>query len=304
MKHDAWRQDPAQYTHTETIVPRYSDVDTLRHLNNSALHGIHQEARMRFLAAQLGDAFWRARGPRLLAARAVTDFLLEAQYPEPLQAGVRLTALDEHQATLATALFQGGRCVGLQSTQLRASERGEAMALPAAWRDALAATVASPLPGSEPPTAAPLVPALEQFPVQRELDARYADLDGTGRASELALMRCSEHGRSGMVRQAFSRLPDPALAQSLGMLVARVDLHVLHHAPAPPRWRLGSGLTHIGRTSLVPRVGLFDAEGRCRAYTDCVLVLMDRRAGRPAEVPERMRELLAPQRLQPAPTAA
>jgi acyl-CoA thioester hydrolase len=116
MKHDAWRHDAAQYTATYDIPARYADVDTLRHLNNSALHGLHQEARMRFLAERIGDGFWRERGPRLLARRVTTDFLLESQYPQVLQAAVRVTALDDAQLVLASALFQHGRCVGLQTT--------------------------------------------------------------------------------------------------------------------------------------------------------------------------------------------
>ena len=61
MRHDAWRQDLAAYTERFDIEPRWADVDTLRHLNNSALHGLHQEARVRFLAARIGHGFWRDR---------------------------------------------------------------------------------------------------------------------------------------------------------------------------------------------------------------------------------------------------
>lgn len=158
MKHDPWRQDPAQYTARYTLEPRYTDVDTLRHLNNSALHGLHQEARTRFLGERIGHDFWRGRGTRLQPARASTDFLAESHYPQPLQAAVRVTALDDHQITLATALFQDGRCTGLQSTQPLARPKGQRSPVPAAWQQALDAPV--PAPAADAPTAEPAPPQL------------------------------------------------------------------------------------------------------------------------------------------------
>jgi acyl-CoA thioester hydrolase len=204
MKHDAWRHDAAQYTATYDIPARYADVDTLRHLNNSALHGLHQEARMRFLAERIGDGFWRERGPRLLARRVTTDFLLESQYPQVLQAAVRVTALDDAQLVLASALFQHGRCVGLQTTSCAAGVRGQLQPMPPAWQQALDSPV--PAPAGDSRWSAPVLPQWGQFPQQRELDARYADLDATGRTSETALMRCAEQGRSALLREAFAQL--------------------------------------------------------------------------------------------------
>lgn len=295
MKHDTWRHDLAQYTSTFDIAPRYADVDTLRHLNNSALHVLHQEARMRFIVPRIGDDFWRGRGPRLLLARATTDFLLESHYPEPLTAGVRVTARDEQRVVLGTALFQHGRCVGLQSTELQASERGVRVPLPAEWYAALD-------PGALPPVGETLAPGQApvwtQFARTRELDSRYNDLDATGRVSEGALMRCGEQGRSSLLRGAFAALPaDGAERAWLGLLVARVDLHVLRAAPAPARWRLGTGVSHLGRSSVVLRTGLFDGDLNGHAYADSVLVFVNRQAGGSTAMPEAMRALLEQQRL-------
>lgn len=296
MKHDPWRHDLSLYAARYEIAPRYSDVDTLRHLNNSALHGLHAEARMRFLTARIGDGFWRARGPRLVVRRVATDFLLESQYPQPLQAGVSVTALDEQQLTLGSGLFQDGRCVGLQSVQLVSLLRGRPQALPEEWRRALD----SPLPAvtAELRAGAPVQPVLTQFPQRRELDTRYADLDATGRVSELALMRAAEQGRSGLLRAVFAALGTEAEPAWRSTLVARVDLHLLQHAPPPPRWLLGAGVTHLGRSSMVLRVGFFDTEGHCAACADCVLVFVDRDAGGPVAMPERVRTLLDRQRVQ------
>ena len=290
MRHDPWRHDPAQYTECFTIEPRWADVDTLRHLNNSALHGLHQEARVRFLAARIGHGFWRERGPRLLVQRVGTDFLLESQYPQPLQAGARVVALDAQHLLLATALFQDGRCVGLQTALLLAATRGQPQAMPDEWLQSLQAPLPPPLADSR--WAPPAQPLLAAFPQRRELDARYADLDGTGRVSETAWMRCAEQGRSALLRAAFAQLDVSVERTWQSLLVARVDLHVLQHGPAPARWHLGAGVTHLGRSSAVLRVAFFDDNPPCRAYADCVLVFADRDAGKPVAMPEAVRSLL------------
>lgn len=296
MKHDRWRHDPAHYTARYDIPTRYADVDTLRHLNNSALHGLHQEARMRFLAERIGDGFWRERGPRLRPSRVVTDFLLQSHYPKPLQAAVRVTALDAQQVTLDSALFQDGACVGLQSTRLHARLHGEAGELPAAWQSALDSPV--PAPAAALPPAAPAPAAFEAYPLRRELDTRYADLDATGRVGEGALMRGAETGRSAVLQNAFAALGGEGERATVGLLVARVDLHILAWRAPPPRWRLGAGVTHRGRSSAVVRVGFFDGQPQAAAGADCVLVFVDRERGQPLPMPEAVRAALDAQRVQ------
>lgn len=290
MKHERWRHDPAQYELSCTIEPRWSEVDTLRHLNNSALHGLHQEVRLRLLTARIGDAFWRARGPRLLASRVGTDFLLQSHYPQPLLAAARITALDAQQLVVATGLFQDGRCVGLQTAQLHAVEKDHRIALPAPWHQALAGSAAQAPVGDT--AAHALALQLDMFAQRRELDSRYADLDATGRTSELALMRSAETGRAALLRAAFAALGNDGRRAGLGLLVARVDLRLLRQAPAPPVWQLGAGVTHLGRSSLVARVALFDGLPQCHALADCVLVFVDRDAGTPVAMPDEVRAVL------------
>lgn len=295
MKHDTWRHDPAQYSAHLDIAPRYSDVDTLRHLNNAALHGLHAEARMCFLVERIGDGFWRQPGPRLLVQRVMTDFLLESQYPQPLQAAVRVTALEERQLALGGALFQGGACVGLQSVHIGCFVRGQPQALPSAWRQALD----GPLPpaGNDRRVASPVVPRLAQFEQRRHLDTRYADLDATGRVSELAWMRGAEQGRSVLLRAVFAALGSEAEPAWQSTLVARVDLHVLQHLAPPPRWQIGAAVTHLGRSSVVLRVAFFGPDEGCAAYADSVLVFVDRAAGVPVPMGETLHRLLDRHRL-------
>lgn len=295
MKHDAWRHDPTQYTARYELPTRWADVDTLRHLNNSALHGLHLEARMRFLAERIGDGFWRERGPRLRPSRVVTDFLLQSHYPKPVLAAVRVTALDARQVTLASALFQDGACVGLQATQLHARVHGEDADLPAAWQSALDSPV--PAPAAEPPLAEARPATFEAYPQRRELDTRYNDLDATGRVGEGALMRAAEAGRSALLQAAFAALGPEEGRDTVGLLVARVDLHCFDWRAPPLRWRLGAGVTHLGRSSVVVRVGFFDDRPQPAACADCVLVFVDRDRGQPLAMPQAMRAALDAQRV-------
>ncbi|MFO1326513.1 MAG: hypothetical protein U1F56_04075 [Rubrivivax sp.] len=302
MKHEAWRRDPAAYRWRGTIEPRWTDVDTLRHLNNSALQGLHLEARMRLITAAVGDGFWRARGPRLLADHLHTDFLLQAHYPQPLEAAARLTAVGEGRLTVATALFQDGQCVGLQTARLFAAERDRPVPLPAHWRQALGAGETLPEPEPLPPHPAP--PPPDAWPQSRTLDSRYADLDATSRVAELALMRGAEVGRGGLLQGAFRALDGSEFGGGrIGTMVARLDLHRLHLGPPPAVWRLTSGVTHIGRSSVVVRVGFFDGD-RCQALADCVQVVVERAAGTPLAMPAPLRAVFESQRLPPAPTAS
>lgn len=294
MKHDPWRRDPAAYRWRGTLEPRWSDVDLLRHLNNSSLQGLHLEARMRLLSATIGDAFWRARGPRLVTGHLQTDFLAQAHYPQPLQAAARLTALDGSRLTVATALWQDGRCVGLQTARLFAIERHRPVPMPADWQRALGAAEALPAPDQPPPHATPPAPAA--WPHRRTLDTRFADLDATGRVAELALMRGAEVGRGGPLRDAFAALDGTDAGSRLGTMVARLDLQRLHHGPPPAVWQLTAGITHIGRSSVVVRVGFFDGDA-CQALADCVQVVVDRAAGTPVPMPAPLRERFESQRL-------
>jgi acyl-CoA thioesterase FadM len=251
---------------------------------------------MRFLAERIGDGFWRERGPRLRPSRVVTDFLRQSHYPGPLQAAVRVTALDARQVTLGTALFQDGACVGLQSTRLHARIHGEEAALPAGWQSALDSPV--PAPASEPSPAEPAAITCEAYPLQRQLDTRYNDLDATGRIGEGAWMRGAETGRSALLQAAFAALGGDGARATVGLLVARVDLHLFAWRAQPSRWRLGAGVTHQGRSSVVVRVGFFDEQPQAVACADCVLVFVDRERGQPLTMPEPVRAALDAQRVR------
>lgn len=114
MKHDPVRLDASNYAFSMSIMPRFADMDMLKHINNLALAEYHEEARVRFFSAIINDNFlFTQRNFRLLVARASYNYLREAHYPQPLEARVATARIGHSSFDLALALFQEEQCVCL-----------------------------------------------------------------------------------------------------------------------------------------------------------------------------------------------
>lgn len=111
---DALRLSAHNYPFALPLMPRFADMDLLKHINNLALAEYHEEARVRFLAGIFGENFlFTKRDFRLLVARASYDYLHEAHYPQPLEARVGVVRVGNSSFELALALFQNEACVCL-----------------------------------------------------------------------------------------------------------------------------------------------------------------------------------------------
>ena len=182
MRHDAWRRDAASYPLRGDLLPRYADVDVWQHLNNTALISMHGEAVQQAIRSVFGAEAWRHSQPVLACAGNATDFLAEAHYPAPLTWGARVLGVDTEGVHVATALFQHGRCVGLQGTTLAGWTGGQLVAMSP---EQLAALRAAQVPGADTMategtpdvTAAAAVPDLAHFPWRTTLATRFADSD-------------------------------------------------------------------------------------------------------------------------------
>jgi hypothetical protein len=72
---DALRLSAHNYPFALPLMPRFADMDLLKHINNLALAEYHEEARVRFLAGIFGENFlFTKRDFRLLVARASYDY--------------------------------------------------------------------------------------------------------------------------------------------------------------------------------------------------------------------------------------
>lgn len=283
------RRDPGHYPTRYTLPTRFADMDLWQHLNNASLIGLHGEAVQRWLGETLGPEAWRpvADAPVLALLHGATDFVAESHYPAPLEAGVRLAACDAQGLTLATALFQQGRCVGLHEARLATWQHGVAVDLPPALLAALPALPA-PEPGSASPADAP--PSRDRMAWHTTLATRFGDTDARGMASDASLARFAEQLRVSFLTEQLGELRH---AGSTGFMVGRVALRWWHRGTRPPAaWQAGGRITRIGERSISLQGALFDEAGTCHASAESVLVCIDRHTRRSTPLPEGLRAAL------------
>lgn len=291
MKKDAWRHDLAAYEPAQPAATRFADVDTLRHINHIALYALQQEARLQW---QLQHGCLPAEGAmRIRPVAVVTEFWREAHYPQPLRSAVRLLAAGPEALSLATGLFEADHAVGAQQAWLAAWGRQgvTAQAVPSATLAALA-TPAQAGADSPPPPRPAGSGDLHRYPVQQPYASRYGDLDADDCSSETAVMRGLEQARSALLKSAVALAGGEPERDWMQWVVARIELHFAAHRAPPAVWTMAGAFAHIGRTSAVLRVALFDGQA-LQAVGDCVLVHTgDGTAAGPQPVPDALRAAL------------
>ena len=136
----------ASYAFTTDIDPRFGDMDSLQHLNNVALAGIYEEARLRFTAT-FRHTPEGENGQRPVLAEILIRYLAEGRYPGTLTAGIGLLHLGRTSYKVGQALFQSGRCIGIADTVIVWTSEGRPHPVPDHFRTALdAARIAQPEP--------------------------------------------------------------------------------------------------------------------------------------------------------------
>jgi acyl-CoA thioester hydrolase len=101
--------DPARYPFRCRIAPRFIDLDLNMHVNNVAMCGLLQEARVHFHAAsKYHDA---VAGMTSMAASFAVEYLGEAHYPQEIDFCVAASAVGRTSHTLAQLALQDGRPV-------------------------------------------------------------------------------------------------------------------------------------------------------------------------------------------------
>jgi len=119
------RQQPqfqlGDFPFSVAIPIRYSDLDTLKHVNNVKIVDIYQEARVQFhrevfrelRRSEMGDDGYE----KVLADMRVT-YLRETHFPYPVVVGCGLTRLGNSAYTISAAMFQNGVLVGTSDAVL------------------------------------------------------------------------------------------------------------------------------------------------------------------------------------------
>lgn len=293
MKNQAWRRDPRSYDFFQENLPRYADIDNQRHVNNVAVFGIHAEACMRFQLHVLGEDAWQSAKRILHPVHAETNFLQVAHYLEPVQCGVRLIDVNQHDCTLATGLFQSGACVGIHEQRLVQWSAGQPQPMRDEVRLSFLAcqnrlkTMASPSIARR----SGAVPDLTAYSVSSTLAPRFSDFDVDGCTSTLALTRYAAQARGLALGSIFNHPAFAATSGSIGMRVGRTTSDIVTHRRVQGDMRLSARVAHVGNSSLTLRTGLFDQMG-CMAVGDTVMVFVRFHDGRPTPMPQDLRDHL------------
>ena len=127
----------ASYPYATELVPRFGDMDVQGHLNNVALAGLYEEARVRFVS-QLFQIHSRLDGQRPVLAEASIRYLAEGRYPGRLVAAAGLLRIGRTSYVIAQAMFQAGICIGTADIVIVWTEAGKPRPIPDELRAALA----------------------------------------------------------------------------------------------------------------------------------------------------------------------
>ncbi|MFZ0267325.1 acyl-CoA thioesterase [Caulobacter sp.] len=133
---EAWRLDPASYPHRAVIQTRFQDLDPLGHINNVAMAGLFETARVRFNRA-MGLAGWH--GHRWLVANITLNYLAESYFPEDLEVATGIGQVGTRSWQILSAGFQKDECVATCDAVIVMSGGGGATALAEDFRAGLEA---------------------------------------------------------------------------------------------------------------------------------------------------------------------
>ena len=265
------------------ITPRFTDLDTWRHINNTRLYHIHQEARMRTQMELFGRDAWFSDDVRLRPLRCLTDYRLVSWYDSDLLARVQILDCDSQGFRVISRLYQNDELVGEQQCLMAAFEQHHRVPLPQQTLERLqgvALGAADPLPGD---AYRKLFSHPGGFPVHQQLTPRYGDMDVDSQRSEAALARWMEQARFGGIRQLEMG--------GLGVLVAATDMSYEHYRPGFHPVELVSGISRIGNSSFIFTGGCLD-KGELQASANTVMVVIDPATDRPVPIPPALREQL------------
>lgn len=136
----AERLQLASYPFATELVPRFGDMDVQGHLNNVALAGLYEEARVRFVS-QLFQLHLRPDGQRPMLAEARITYLAEGHYPGRLNAAVGVLRVGRSSYVIAQAMFQKCVCIGVADIVIVWTSGGRPCPIPAPFREALSAAL-------------------------------------------------------------------------------------------------------------------------------------------------------------------
>jgi acyl-CoA thioester hydrolase len=126
-----------------------------------------------------------------------------------------------------------------------------------------------------------VLPVLSQFVGQTSDIIRFGDLDPQGHVNNTVFATFFETGRVMLLREPGNELGAPGATTVL----ARLDIAFLRELHWPGNVEIGTGTTHIGRSSYSFLQAIFH-EGTCAATANATMVMIDATTRRSRPLPE------------------
>ncbi len=135
-------------------------------------------------------------------------------------------------------------------------------------------------------------PLLAGFPVVTEIAVLWGDEDSFAHVNNVAYLRWCETGRVEYLRRIglFPDLPP----SGLGPIIASVTCHYRLPLKYPDTVWVGTRVTAVGNSSFQMQHRIVSrAAGKVAADVESAMVTIDYSTGRPARVPEQVRQAIA-----------
>ncbi|MEZ5655475.1 MAG: thioesterase family protein [Sphingobium sp.] len=113
-KPEIWRLQASSYPVSMIVQPRYQDLDPLGHINNVAMAGIFETARVHF--HHLFGRHPADQGVRWLVAAVNLNYIEEAHFPHDIVVCSGIGTIGNSSWRLFSAAFQQGECVATCDT--------------------------------------------------------------------------------------------------------------------------------------------------------------------------------------------
>jgi acyl-CoA thioester hydrolase len=128
--------DPARYPFSCEIQTRFGDLDVNLHVNNVAMAGILEEARVQFNAI---SGYHKALGGmNSMVVSLAIEYLGQAYHPQPLQVHVAAAEIGRSSYSLCQLVTQDGRVVVFARATFVCVGEGRPAPLPAAFGESVA----------------------------------------------------------------------------------------------------------------------------------------------------------------------
>jgi acyl-CoA thioester hydrolase len=130
--------DPARYPFVCEIATRFSDLDTNLHINNVALAGICEDARVRFHKASGYHAALGQSGTGAMVASFTVEYLGQGYHPDPLSVHVAAERIGSTSYSLVQLVRQGDRTIGFTRATMVVVSDGRPAPIPELFRTSVA----------------------------------------------------------------------------------------------------------------------------------------------------------------------